>query len=493
VIAWQGPTNYNQIYYRTPKENLESENYHPEIIKRCLEARVVLNILERHLSETSSLGSLINLTYKSESGERKPVTRYPNIIDEVLDTVIYSDFFKDVPSKNTEDMATYNVGQALWTAFKSNSTELLDVEIPNTVPGNKLYYKHRIYTYGKKFKNCIYVSDSDSFTTPIFNMIDLNASEESYVTTLIPWRDYLIAATTTSIYLIRETDSGFTSKIINTYIGIPEKDAKTCKSILNGIVFKSGTKIYSLQPSMYSSDDSILNVADISKVIANYIPEGVSNNFAITTEQAYYLIIPNTVDTLCLKYEFSRKLWTKHVYPIRFTDYYMKSVENISIFSGFLEYSFEKEYISENENELYGDVLVDGITPIPFMFDSGQKTDDLSSTKQFVESKIMLATLDDKDMFPLNVDVYIDGSEYKQIHFDSSTDGALWKTSEKDILTLSTNINSENRNLFNIMRQMILRYSGKGKTIRHVISGNSCFNFKFYVLYYRYKNTHNKQ
>ena len=507
VLAWQGPKNYNYIYFRNPDESMSSsEVYFTEIVKRVLEARTTLDIVGKTITPTESLGSLINTTYRLPSGEVWSVTKYPNIYDGVLDTTINSDEFEKIQVDDEEnpllESASLLLGQANWTLFKSNTTELLDTKIPNTVSGNKLYYKHRIYTYGKTFKNCIYVTDSDSFTTPLFNVIDLNASEDSYVTTLIPWRDYLIAATDSSIYIIRETEAGFTSKIVNTYIGIPEKDSKTCKSILNGIVFKSGTKIYSLQPSAYSSDDSILNIADISKAIANYVIEG-SNNFAITTEQAYYVLIPNNSETLCLKYEFSRRIWTKYVYPIQFENYHMKSVENISVFAKnsreIKELLFEQEYIPEDENELYGDILGSELslnrefTPIPFMFDSGQKTDDLSRTKQFVESKLILATLHDKDMFPLHVDISIDGIDFTQLHFDSSTDAALWKTTPKDILTLSTSGYSDNQDIFNVMRQMILRYSGKGKTIRHKVSGISSFNFKFYVLYYRYKNTHTKQ
>ena len=135
---------------------------------------------------------------------------------------------------------------------------------------------------------------------------------------------------------------------------------------------------------------------------------------------------------------------------------------------------------------------VPNVTPIQFMLDSGQKTDDLSRTKQFVESKFILATLNDKDTFPLSIDVLIDGLEYKQLHFDASTDAAFIKESSKDILTFNTNVGSNSQNIFNVMRQMVIRYSGKGKSIKHIIYGKSIFNFKFYVLYYKYKNTHLK-
>ena len=508
VLAWQGPKSYNYIYFRNPNTRYsDSEYYFTEIVKRVLEARTVLELTNKIHSETEGLGALTEINYRLNTGAIKPVALYPNIYDGVIDTVIYTDNFEEIQIEEEEpsllDSATLTIGQANWTMLKSNNTELLNVKIPNTVGGNKLYYNHRIFTYGKDYKNCIYVTDVDSFTTPLFNMIDLNASEDSVVTALVPWRDYLIAATESSIYLIRETEAGFTSKVINTYIGIPEKDSKTCKSILNGLVFKSGTKIYSLQPSMYSSDDSILNIAEISKNVANYIIDGEFTNFAITTEQAYYVFIPGET-TLCLRYEFSRKLWTKFVYPEHFIAYHLKNVDSISIFSKeHTEFLFETDY---EFISTYGDILsfttVDGervpvITPIEFMFDSGQKTDDFYKTKQFVESKLLFATINEKEALPLNVVVTTDGLD-KRLHFDVSnfnlnTDGVFWKDGPEDILTLGTNVGSENQNAFNVIRQMFIRYSGRGKSIRHIVSGKSCFNFKFFVVYYKYKYLHVKQ
>lgn len=420
---------------------------------------------------------------------------------------VLNNTYKTISNFITEDSdnkflnaTNYSIGLSNWTFLKSNTTEILDTKIPNTVSGKKLYYNHRIYTYGKDYKNCIYATDVDSFTTPLFNMIDLNTFSDTYVTTLIPWRNYLIAATENSIFLIQETSSGFTSKLINTYVGIPEKDSKTCKAILNGLVFKSGKCVYSLQPSAYSSDDAILNIVEISKPVANYVLDGNYQNFAIVTEQAYYLMIPGK-ETLCLKYEFSRKVWTKYVYPIHITKAYVKSIDNIFVYSDdFQEFTFEKDF---QTTEKYGDYLsfitnddgetVPEVTPIQFMLNSGQKTDDLSRTKQFVESKLILATLDDKDLFPMSVDILIDGLEYKQLHFDAATDSAFIRENVDDILTFNTNVGTNSQNIFNVLRQMFIRYSGKGKSIKHIIYGESVFNFKFYVLYYRYKNTHSKQ
>ena len=400
---------------------------------------------------------------------------------------------------------TYLLSTKQWSLIVSDTINIIQSDISNTCKGKKLYYKNKIYTYGvEEFKNNIFVSDSDSFITPLYNIIDLNMTSESKVTTLVPWRDYLLAASETGIYLIKGSGEEVTSKAINTYIGIPSKDSATCKAILNGIVFKSGSKIYSLQPSMYSSDDTILNIVDISKPVANYIKDSNYNNFAFTTERAYYLFIPDDNSTTCLKYEYARKIWTKYVYPVRLYKYYIKSIDDIYVFSNNNSiYYFEKDLDSLGDvfkdTSKYGDYLTNFVkcTPITFTLDTGQKTDNLSSTKQFVESKFIFATLSDKDMFPIDIAIYIDGLHFKDTHIathiDTNTDAAFFKTEEQALGSLSTNFTSDDSDIFNVLRQMFIRYSGKGKTIRHIISGKSNFNFKIYVVYYRYKISHNKQ
>lgn len=409
-----------------------------------------------------------------------------------------------------DDIRLLSVKQ--WNFTISDSVNIIQSDISNTCKGKKLYYKNKIYTYGvEQFKNNIFVSDTDSFVTPLYNIVDLNMTSESMVTTLLPWRDYLIAASESGIYLIQGSGEEVTSKAINTYIGIPNKDSATCKAILNGIVFKSGSKIYSLQPSMYSSDDTILNIVDISKPVANYIKDTIYDNFAFTTERAYYLFIPDENTTTCLKYEYARKIWTKYEYPVRLYKYHIQSVDDIYVFSSLNKiFYFEKDISFVNDiipeeipNLQYGDYLsairpysgldVTKCEAITFKLDSGQKTDNLSITKQFVESKFLLATMSDKDMFPIDVSIYIDGLHFKNVHVDASTDSSFWKTNSQELGSLSTNFTNDNADVFNTLRQMFIRYSGKGKTIRHVVSGVSNFNFKIYVIYYRYKISHNKQ
>ena len=109
-----------------------------------------------------------------------------------------------------------------------------------------------------------------------------------------------------------------------------------------------------------------------------------------------------------------------------------------------------------------------------------------------------------KDTFPIQTTIYVDGVNLAASHkymagnlqlitTDANTDGSFSKTNPETIGYLNTHIVSDTSDTFNVMRQMILRYMGKGKTIRHVLKGNSTFNFKIYVLYYRYRIPHNKQ
>ena len=79
------------------------------------------------------------------------------------------------------------------------------------------------------------------------------------------------------------------------------------------------------------------------------------------------------------------------------------------------------------------------------------------------------------------------------IHIDANTDSAFWKNSLNDIGTLTTNFTFNNTDSLNVLRQMFVRYSGKGKTIQHEIQGVSYFNFKIYMLYYRYRTLNIKQ
>ena len=383
--------------------------------------------------------------------------------------------------------------------------ESLNKDFINTVKGEKLYHNYRLYTYGEEeFKNCIYVTDSNSFITSLLNTIDLPMSQDSKVTALVPWRDYLIAASENNLFLVTPVEDGFTSKLVNTFIGIPSKDSKTLKSILNGVVFKSGSKIYSLQPSVYATDDNILNIIDISKPIAPYIEDTAYDNFAFTTEQFYCLCIPNTNSTLMLKYEYATKIWTKHTYNTRFLEAVVNTVDDIHIIGTDKVYIYGKTLDDAKLIELpypidpycdaqYGDLVVENNKYVPYAFefyvDTGQKSYSMNNIKQFVESKLIFAILDNNDSIPLDVDIYVDNYT-KILHMDPSTSSAFWRKMESMIL--GTDIPAGASQYQPCIKQLFLRYSGKGYTIRHRISGLSYSNFKFYVSYYRYKSTINK-
>ena len=386
-----------------------------------------------------------------------------------------------------------------------DESDILNTDFVNTVNGNKLYYNYKIYSYGdKEFKNNIYISDSNSFTTSLLNTVTLPMATDSKVTALIPWRDYLIAASETALFLITPQGGNYyTSKIINTFIGIPEADRKTVKAVLNGVIFKSGSKIYSIQPSVYASNDSLLNIIDISKPVAPYILENTTN-FAFTTEQYYFLCMANSSKTTMLKYEYATRIWTKHVYPIIFKDVWMNTIDDIRIISPtgiyYIDKSIDKirtEYTTQTFEDLYvqyGDILTDGtITPFDFSVDTGQKSYTINAVKQFVETKLIFAIEDTVDTLPLNVDIYVDQFK-KVLHIDNNTSGAFWKNLDTSLVPGSSFIRLNDTTMpDNIMKQMFLRYSGKGYTIRHVISGRSHSQFKFYVSYYRFKSTSNKQ
>lgn len=119
--------------------------------------------------------------------------------------------------------------------------------------------------------------------------------------------------------------------------------------------------------------------------------------------------------------------------------------------------------------------------PIKYLIDFGQKSSNYTVFKTFLETKMTLATLSEKDAFPFEVYITADGIE-SPLHWDITTDSALWKDSFLQKGTLSTLFQSNNSEYDGIMRQLIIKYSGKGKTIHHVITGKSKYNFKFYSM-----------
>jgi hypothetical protein len=230
--------------------------------------------------------------------------------------------------------------------------------------------------------------------------------------------------------------------------------------------------------------------------------------------------------TLCLRYSLTDKRWETYEYPARFFnflnddyvdavlygsvryDYNLNQVIEHNIFSINETVPFDKLSVDELEYEGSPIYFFRATQPISFVLDTGQKTDSVVSTKQFVESKLVFATLDEKDSFPFTLHIAVDGDAHVTT-MDVSTDAPFWKENqsmgEKSPLQHLINnslgvvgtafelgIDTPASGRVNTLRQLVVRYSGKGKSIRHVIEGKSQANFKLYETYVRYKNLSGK-
>lgn len=390
------------------------------------------------------------------------------------------------------------VSQQEYTPVFMSECEFLQSEFANSVYGKKLYSGKSIYSYGsEKFFNNIFVSDIDSFITPLYNVIDLDAHSASQATCLVPWRDYLVSATENAIYLHTRQDGGFLTKTVNTSLGISAEDARCCKAVLNGILFKAGPKVYQLYPNVYSGDDSTLNLTEISRAVESYLEEyePVEQHlpFAFSTESEYILMLPNATNTTCLRYDYSSKLWTVCTYPIVATDYKLMNVDDVRIFGICEGVSAEFKFDSHNSDEdaFYGDVLPNGLCPISFEWDTGQKTDNISVAKQFVESKLVFTTEDLAENFSMNLTIAIDGDPHVTT-LDVSSDAPFWSTGDS-VGALNTSIRSGSSDAVGVFRQLIVRYSGKGRSVRHILTGTPTSNFRLYETYIRYKTLNVKR
>lgn len=391
----------------------------------------------------------------------------------------------------------------IFTQHKSETREIISL-----ADSENIYYNYRIWHFGKTLSNNIYFSNVDTTTVPIENCLTLSTDSNDFVTSLVPWRDYLVATTNTKIFLISKYDDSYIFKQVNTFVGVPAKDSRTCKAILNGIIFKSGTKIFTLAPNAYSSDDTILNIVEISKPISHHLIDG-TDNFAIATEYYYYVFIPRTEDTLVFKYEYSRKIWSKYTYPVVLYKAKLFNVQDILVVDIYNNiYNFDKtlDWYKEKLNVTdlqYGDYLneyTSAVRPIAFYLDTGQKSSNMEITKQFTESKLVVSTKDNPDVLASKIKVLVDGIDLKVSHntaignynlMSPTYDNPAFSKNKPTTLLYTNNTNFDND--FNVTRQIMLRYMGKGKTIRHTLRGISAFNFKIYMLYYRYRIPHNKQ
>lgn len=446
----------------------------------------------------------IDLICAAPSGEELRATRYRFKVITV-DALSKGDPEASenyAPDSRLEYRSLATVSQAEYAPTFKDKFEFFDIEFGNTVYGKKLYHRKAIYSYAnEKFFNNIFVSGIDSFITPLYNVIDLDTYTANSATCLVPWRDYLISATDNAIYLHTRSEDGHLTKTVNTSIGIPDTDAKCCKAILNGVIFKSGPKVYQMYPNMYSGDDSTLNLTEISKPVEEVLEAYAASDyvpFAFSTDSEYILMLPNATHTVCLRYDYSSKLWTPCSYPVVALSYEMLNLNDIRIFGIcgdlYAEFKFDsipaEEYADTLPSDVYGKHT---ISPIEFEWDTGQKTDNIAVTKQFVESKLMFATEDLLEKFPMKLKVHIDGDPHITT-LDVNTDAPFWKSEDaigvvNTTLRLSLSDDSDSK----VFRQLIVRYSGKGKSIRHILEGSATSNFRLYETYVRYKTLNVKR
>lgn len=427
-----------------------------------------------------------------------------------------------------------NYGEAVF-AIPKHITELEYSEIGNAALGFKTYASRIIYSYGSPFLNNIFYTYPNELDVPLSNVIDISTTTAKHVTFVTPWREHILATTSDAMYLCSKTEQGYVVKTVNAVVGLPTEDCKCCTALLNGILFKSGTKVYQMYPNVYAGVDDMLQITDISQpishILENYTPDDTYSAFAFATSSEWVLMLPQTTRTISLVYNITNHCWSMCEYPVTLFDasvrlddirlygvlngqlcefYYNKLLEDVSVesFSNALPYGDVLTQDIELAENVYGYTFEDiinsfkeaftanraaNVMPISFALDTGQKAEAIVTTKQFVETKFVLATLDKADTFPMQLTVHIDGDPHI-ITRDISTDAAFWKdNSAKGILNTTFSGLSDSSDTFNVLRQLVVRYSGKGKSIRHILEGQSLSNFKLYETYIRYKLLNVKQ
>lgn len=433
--------------------------------------------------------------------------------------------------------ATY--GEQIVYTRNGTGVEFVDFDLQSPVASNFKYMHSKVFMFGSGLKNSVFYTFPGELYAPVTNRIDVSAMLDDSVTTVVPWRSYLIIGTPTALHISESVEDGFLTKVLNPSLGIPDVDKLCCVPILNGVIFKSGSKIYQLYPNVYADDGTVLNVTDISQNISSILDglDGSVAPFAFSTTSEYVLMLPKYDSTSCLRYSYDTRLWTYHDYPVVFTSAHVRAVDEIALYSTpavgqVCEYLFDADvsklpFESVHAGHLdalpYGDIVRRGsgsggvygstikdtvtditnwmhsgtgfncVTPISFELDSGQKTDTILTTKQFVESKMVFATEHGDDAFPMQLVVHVDGDPHT-VTRDISTDAAFWKdSSTSGVLNTTFGGLSSTSDSFNTLRQLVVRYSGKGKSVRHILTGESLCNFKLYETYIRYKLLNVKQ
>ena len=424
---------------------------------------------------------------------------------------------KEIPSSDplyTSHAGKYKVeleySTALYNLRTEEHPEYSDYPYANTVLGRKLMHKKAIYSYGaEKFNNNIFVTDIDKLITPLYNIINTDAVEDTSVTSMFPWRDYLVSTTPQAVYLHTKTDTGYLSKTVSTTAGVTQRFSKCCKPTLNGIILISGSRIYTAYPNVYAGVDNYLSIVEISNPIQATLSDILGNPeyecFAFVTSSEYVAMAAckdlANPHTYCVRYNLSDRVWTVFKYPVALYDVDIRAFDDIRVLSSdgssVREFTFDSETKHLTDISEYGDVVDDTLLPIEFELDTGQKTDSIAQTKQFVESKLVFATDDALEAFPMELTVAIDGDPHV-IHKDINTDSPFWNSDDLETKgTLGTSFRLGNEGLGysdkGVLRQLVVRYSGKGRSIRHILKGRTHSKFRLYETYVRYKTLNVKR
>ena len=412
-----------------------------------------------------------------------------------------SDSIYDAELSGTQHKIVTEYGRAVYSFPMSNVTEYAEWDSGSPVSGKHLTSSRKLISYGgNSFDNIVYSSEPGSFITSLSYVADVNVGSSTKITSVTPWRSYLIAATESSLSLMAPQEIGWTSKIIAANVGIPEEDGKCCLPGLNGIIFKTGSKVYMAYPNAYAGDDTQVYLTDLSKPISHVLSElsDVSGQFAFATDSEYILMLPDSEKTHCLRYSYDLKNWVYCTYPCIVKSYKMYNIDKITLFAVYGNALYEVLFDADPDSSLKHCDSFQGVeVPIEFELDTGMKTDNISVQKQFVETKCIFATEDDKEIFPMEVIVAIDGDPHIT-RLDVNSDSPFWKSNKFDTGIVGTsfrlsNVETPGRSSSGILRQLVIRYSGKGRSIRHIFTGTSQSNFRLYETYVRYKTLNVKK
>jgi hypothetical protein len=485
--------------------------------------------------------------YYDEQPYPRPVYLADDYTEELPRLYANGTLTKMESSISSTALNTAYVKKGTLVSFKPYIPSLVEAEttyvvkdrigFPKLTHGKHIYHEHRVLTYGVKgFENVLYVSDSDSYITPLRSAIEF--SYGSAVTAVMPWRDYVIVFTENATYMLikdASSGSGYVTRTVNSQIGVPETDGDSVQAILNGILFKSGDKAYVYVPGRYSTVDTMLNIRRISDAVDGLLMEGVPT-LSFVQDDEWHLFQKTASDdgasSVELIYNYAKDVWTKSTHAF-FPDDLFKEGVSWTLFvsgrSGVVSYGRDISEIALRKDASaphydlsalssvrYGDYiggrpLLDvldeygddvpgslgefdsGILPIRFQLDTGQKSSRFTVSKQFLELKLSVMSLDEKDAFPMTLTVYADGMPHAHV-VDANTDSPFWRDSKTlDSGAASTTFGGGSSSNVGIMRQMFVKYSGRGKTLRVTVSGESQSRFAVYMMDSRYRVLPNKQ